>query len=127
MPPPKQSPIVLTRTKAAYKLWLVIFNDFPKVSRNTLGKKIDNYFFDLLETIFAAIYLSGEPKINKLTLASAELDGLKFFLQLAWENKCISLERFSALSEELNTTGRMLGGWRKDIISKTPANSGRNS
>lgn len=74
---------------------------------------------NVLENIFVAIYLSPEQKIPKLTTAISKLDGVKFFLQIAWENKCILNDRYSILSEELNELGRMLGGWKKGLIAKT--------
>jgi hypothetical protein len=43
-------------------------------------------------------------------------------LQIAWENKCISSEKYSVLSEKLEEIGRMLGGWKKGLEKKTPSN-----
>jgi hypothetical protein len=56
----------------------------------------------------------------KLTMAISKLDGVKFFLQIAWENKCIPNEKYLKLSEDLNEIGKMLGGWRKGLQTKTP-------
>jgi len=50
-----------------------------------------------------------------------KLDSLKFFLQLAWENKCLANNKYTELSEQLNEIGRMLGGWKKGLEIKTPA------
>lgn len=114
-------PSLLIKAKIAYSAWLAIFNDFPKIHRQTLGKKIDDYFLKLLETIFTSLYLPSEQKITKLAVAIGQLDGIKFFLQLAWENKCLSPQKYSALSEQLKEIGRMLGGWKKGLANKTPA------
>jgi len=73
-----------------------------------------------LENIFISIYLPPELKISKLTIAISKLDGVKFFLQIAWENKCIPNSKYSILSEQLNEIGRMLGGWKKGLEKKTP-------
>jgi hypothetical protein len=119
-PPSSSAPSVLVKAKTAYALWLVAFNDFPKIRRNTLGRKIEQYLLELLEAIFICLYLTPEQKKVKLLFAIAKLDGVKFFLQLAWENKCISNQRYAALSEQLNEIGRMLGGWKKGLEKKTP-------
>lgn len=119
--PPPAAPSVLTKTKIAYSLWFVVFNDFPKVHRPTLGRKIEHYFLELMEIIFVSIYLPPEHKMLKLLLAISKLDNLKFFLQLAWENKCISEKRYSMLSEQLQEIGRIVGGWKKGLEKKTPA------
>ena len=119
--PPPAAPSALLKTKTAYSCWFVIFNDFPKVYRYTLGGKIEDYFLSLLENIFISIYLPPEQKILRLIIAISKLDGVKFFLQIAWENKCIPNAKYSVLSEQLNEIGRMLGGWKKGLENKTPA------
>ncbi|MEK7125335.1 MAG: four helix bundle protein [Patescibacteria group bacterium] len=98
-----------------------MLNDFPRVRRYSLGGKIEQYFLELLEAIFIALYLPPAQKIGRLTLAIAKLDGVKFFLQLAWENKCVPENKYVGLSEQLNEVGRMLGGWKKGLEKKTPA------
>ena len=116
--PPPAAPAVLQKAKNAYSLWFSILNDFPKVHRYTLGGKIENYFLDLLENIFISLYLPPKEKINSLHLAIAKLDGVKFFSQIAWENKSIAKEKFITLSEQLQEIGKMLGGWKKGIEAK---------
>mgnify|MGYP000985106959 CR=1 FL=1 len=114
-------PVVLVKAKEAYAIWFKVLADFPKVYRYNLGGKIENYFLSILENIFITIYLSGEKKQAQLCLVITKLDSLKFFLQLAWENKCLSNNKYSCLSEQLEEIGRMLGGWKKGLEMKTPA------
>jgi len=120
-------PVVLVKTKAAYSLWFQTLADFPKIHRYSLGGGIEGCFLSLLENIFITAYLSGERKATQLSLAIVKLDDLKFFLQLAWENKCLSNIRYSALSEKLDEVGRMLGGWKKGLEMKTPSNERRRN
>lgn len=114
-------PVVLAKAKVAYAAWFKILIGFPKVYRYNLGGKIENYFLALLENIFISVYLSGERKSAQLSIAILKLDSLKFFLQLAWENKCVPNNQYSILSEQLDEIGRMLGGWKKGLENKTPA------
>jgi len=100
---------------------LLVSNDFPKARRFTIASKIENYFLELLEIIFVSLYSPPEHKILKLIVATAKLDGIKFFLQIAWEHKCVSNEKYLELSEKLREVGRMIGGWRKGLEKKTPA------
>ena len=90
--------------------------------RRTIGEKIEGYFLELLENIFVSQYLSGENKINRLTISISKLDGVKFFLQISWENKCLPTEKYITLSTQLDEIGRMLGGWKKGLEIKTPKN-----
>jgi hypothetical protein len=86
-----------------------------------LGGKIEDYFLSLLENIFISIYLPREQKTLRLVIAISKLDGVKFFLQIAWENKCIPTQKYLILSAQLDEIGRMLGGWKKGLENKTPA------
>ncbi len=123
-PPPATLlvPSALLKTKTAYSVWFKIYNDFPKAHRYILGGKIEDYFLGLLENIFISIYLAPEQKIPRLVIAISKLDGVKFFLQIAWENKCLKDDRYSTLSEKLEEIGKMLGGWKKGLKKKTPPN-----
>ena len=118
MHPPEQ-PSVLVKAKEAYSQWFKLLNGFPKVYRGTLGAKIENYFLELLESIFTALYLAPIKKTVRLATAISKLDGVKFFLQLAWENKCLSDEQYASLSDKLQRVGRMLHGWKIGIEKKT--------
>ena len=111
------------KSKAAYALWFKLLVDSPKPFRLNLGGKIDGYFLELLEYIFISLYLPPEQKVARLATATSKLDGVKFFLQLAWENKCVQNEKYLCLSEQLEEVGRMIGGWKKGIEAKmkTPA------
>ncbi len=119
--PPPAAPAVLLKGKTAYALWFAIVANFPKVHRYALGAKVEYYFLDLLELIFISLYLSPEQKIPKLSQAIAKLEGIKFFLQLSLENKCVSQAQYIQLSEQLCEIGRMLYGWKKGLEKKTPA------
>ena len=118
--PPQSS--ILTNSKVAYSEWFKLFSDFPKVYRFTLGAKIDKYFLEFLESIFTAFYLPPTQKIVRLTTSISKLDGVKFFLQLAWENKCLSHKKYAILSEQLQEVGRMLGGWKRGLEKNTSTN-----
>lgn len=109
------------KEKETYQFWLILYRDFPRIERFSLGRRIDHSFLEVLELSFTASYLPPEPKIILLGKAISKLDILKFFLQLAWENKLIPTEKYAELSERLEEIGRMLGGWKKGLINKTPA------
>lgn len=114
-------PSVLVQAKEAYTEWFHLLNSFLRVTRGTLGVKTRGYFLDLLECIFTALYLPPQQKIIRLTTATSKLDGAKFFLQLTWENKCLSDEQYASLSHKLQRIGRMLQGWKTGVEKKTPA------
>ncbi len=92
----------------------------PKTERVGIGQKVDIAFLSTLELTFRASYLPPAEKVILLGKAISQLDVLKFFLQLAWEAKNVSNGRFAELISLLEEVGRMLGGWRKGLLNKTP-------
>jgi hypothetical protein len=120
LPPPRELPQVILKLKEIYKGWLILYHDFPKVERCEIGNKIEQAFLDTLELIFCLSYLSPEHKIPLLNKAITKLDIVKFFTQLAWEDKLIPTEKYSDLLLGLEVIGRQFGGWKKGLQTKTP-------
>jgi len=120
-PPQRKMPIVIEKEKEAYSFWLKLHKNFPKVERLGLGNKIEAVFISVLELTFSSSYLAPEQKIILLGKTISRLDILKFFLQLAWENKLIPTEKYADLSSRLEEIGRMLGGLKKGLLNKFPA------
>ena len=103
-----------------YKLWYGYRDQFPKKSRYTLGDTMDKIFIETLELLSLASYQSKEEKLPSLERALRNIDVLKFFSHLAWDLHILDDKKFILLSEKLLEVGRMLGGWRKGLATKTP-------
>ena len=86
-----------------------------------MGDKIEQLFLSALELTFLSSYQAPKEKISSLTEIISKIDSLKFFIQIAWERKLVTTDKYSELSFELEEIGRMLGGWRKGLLNKTPA------
>lgn len=116
-------PQVVLKLKETYRFWTALHRDFPKVERLGVGNKIEQTFLDILEITFCLSYLSPDHKIPFLNKAITKLDIVKFFTELAWENKLITTEQYSHQLSNLEEIGRQLGGWKKGVesrIQKTP-------
>lgn len=90
----------------------------PKGERFGLGQKIDQLFIELLETMHRASFSAGDTKIALLGEGLLKIDSLRFFLQLAWELKLVPTNQFAHLGKEIETIGKMIGGWRKGLLIK---------
>ncbi len=120
-PPPAQSPLVLIRTKESYKIWHSNLDNVSKVDKHTIGTQIDILFLSLLEIIFRGTFAYDKfEKISLVSQAISKNDLLKFFLQIGWEQKVISHTLYGKLIINLDEVGRMLGGWKKSLVEKTP-------
>lgn len=99
----------------AYKIWHSFLLSFPRLSKYTLGKKIDAIFTDCLELLLLAKYSDKNSKLLLINRAITKFDSLKLFLQIAWEIKALDNNKYLHLSKPLAEIGRMLGGWRKQL------------
>lgn len=85
-----------------------------------MGSKIDSLFLDSIESSFFASYSVGETKLNHVENTISKVDLLKLILQLAWEMQAIDNNKYIHLSELLAEVGKMLGGWKRQLVNKTP-------
>ena len=109
---------VLQKAADAYKLWHAFLPHIPRLTRYTLGAKIDSLFIDTVELILQAGYSSREQKLGIVLRACTKLDALKYFLQIAWELKALDTKHYARIAEPLAEVGKMLGGWKKQLQSE---------
>ena len=114
-------PPVIEHLKSAYKQWILIERNLPKCERFGIGQKVDNLFTDLLDILQKASFSSVDSKISLLGQALSLIDSLRFFIQLCWELKLIPSKQFTLVGQEIEDIGRMTGGWRKGLLTKTSA------
>lgn len=105
--------------KDAYLYWFEHYSNIPKTHRYTLGTKIDNLFVEVLEMISAAAFAPKQEKLPYLKVAIRKLDVAKVLLLVLWESKSLENKKYITLSEKLNETGKMLGGWHGQLIKQT--------
>ncbi len=104
-----------------YKILIESLKHFPKTSRYTLGEKIESLLIETLEFILIAQYLNRSEKVQYVRKATAKLDVMKFFVQVAWETKVLDNKKFVVFLEKSSEIGRMLNGWAKQLAKENPA------
>jgi len=124
-PPPRLAggdiPIV-AKLNEVYVIWHGYLNDLPRLTRYTLGIKIDNILTDMIELLLTAEYLRGKEKLPILQQFSNKLDTLKYFIIILWQVKGINESKNAVISDKLKQIGRMLGQWLKIFPKETPPN-----
>ena len=90
-----------------------------KLSRYTLGAKIDGLFTETLELILYSAYANEKQKLPAVQKTIAKHDALKYFLQIAWQAKALDHKSYARISSPLEETGKMLGGWLKHSLTTT--------
>ena len=107
------------KLKDTYNVWQGYLTHFPKANRFTIGSKIDVLFLEAIEYTFLASYTHTEEKQLLLNKGISKVDLIKLLLQLAWEIKALDNNKYALLSEHFAEIGKMLGGWKRQLLSKT--------
>lgn len=119
--PPRSNLLpVIEHILAVYKLWHIYKDHFPQKAKYTLGDTIDSRFIFVLELLFTATYQTKEQKVPTLARIQTGIDMINFLLRIAWEVKALDTKKYAELGEKLTEAGRMIGGWRRGLESKTP-------
>lgn len=96
---------------------------FPKPTRYTLGKRLDDTALDALEKVVLIVGASGikksdrEGRLKALNDISRGVDLLRFLLRLSRDLGAISAGKNAALSEKFDEIGREIGGMIKALTS----------
>ena len=104
----------LSIVQKAYDLikWCVpILNRLPKNHKFTLGDRITNKLYDLLEGLIEAKY--AKKKLVQLECLNTQLNILRYQTRLLLDFELISLKRYEYASQLINDIGVELGAWIK--------------
>ncbi len=106
---------ILQKIADTYIIWHRNLANLERLSRYTLGEKIDNLFTDTIELILLAGYAQRDQKSIIVDRASTKLDSLKFFLRLMNVAKELPDKKYLEISQPLAEVGKQLGGWHKQL------------
>ena len=100
--------------QAIYDLILEIHNrvdNFPRVHRYSIGEKIKNISFDLLDLVVKA----NSVKNKEVYLGGAEdiLEKLKIYIRLCFDLKILGNKGFEFLIRGMDEIGRQLNKWKE--------------
>ena len=84
---------------------------FPKSVRFTISTRISNITLDIMEGIIEAIYTKDRSYI--LERLNLYIEKLRVMFRISYKRRYISMNQYEFISEVLNETGKMIGGWKK--------------
>ena len=105
----------MQKIKTVYILWYGYYQVLPKLHRHSLGNRIDTLFIETIEAISIASFLPKEEKRSYISIAIRKTDTAKILLMVLWETKSLDNKKYIALSDQINTIGKMLGGWNGQL------------
>ncbi|TSC71429.1 MAG: hypothetical protein G01um101448_1183 [Parcubacteria group bacterium Gr01-1014_48] len=106
---------MLEKLKSIYKLWHHYHELLPKTQKYSLGNRVDTLLIESIEATATAVFLAKTEKIPWVRLAIRKMDTMKILLAILWETKSLDNKKYIALSEIVNETGKMLGGWNGQL------------
>ena len=102
---------IIQKTCDLLKYYIPVIERFPKVHKFTIGDRIINQLYDLLEGLIQAKY--AKKKLNHLTNLNVQLDILRHQTKLLLDFQLIPLKRYKYLNKQIDEIGIELGGWIK--------------
>jgi 23S rRNA-intervening sequence protein len=102
---------VIQKTYDLIKWYVPIIDRLPKVHKFTLGDRIINRLYDLLEGLLQAKY--AHKKLFLLTPLNTQLNLLRYQTRLLFDFQLISTQRYEYVSQRINEVGEELGSWIK--------------
>jgi len=84
---------------------------YPRTVRFSIGSRITDYALEILELIVEAIYTrERQALLKRMNLL---LEKLRVFFYLSQKRMYISISQYQHISQAINDTGVMVGGWGK--------------
>lgn len=111
----KDSLLVIDRTYELVKWFLNHLGRFPRSHRYTLGQRIEQRLYDVMEGLIRARYASGRIRSQELASVNLNLEVLRFLTRLADELAMLPHRSHEYAVREMDEVGRMVGGWLKQI------------
>lgn len=108
---------IIQKTYDLIKWYVPILHRLPRDYRFTLGDRMINSLYALLEDLIQARYT--RDRLPKLKAINSRLDILRYQTRLLLDFELVQTRRYEYASSLINTIGTDLGGWMKQ--QKRPA------
>ena len=103
---------IIQKSHDLINYFVPIIERFPKVHKFTLGDRIINQLYDLLEGLIKAKY--ANKKLYHLTNLNVQLEILRHQIKILLDFQLIPLKRYEYVSKQIDEIGLELGGWIKN-------------
>lgn len=107
---------VIQKTYNLIKWYVPILNRLPKDHRFTLGDRMINGLYDLLQGLIFARFSS--KKLEQLKHLNSQLDVLRYQTRLLYDFELMAVHRYEYAIQQINGVGTELGAWIKQQTQK---------
>ncbi|RCJ18468.1 four helix bundle protein [Nostoc minutum NIES-26] len=102
---------VIQKTYDCIKWYVLIVERLPKIHKFTLGDRIINQLYDLLEGLIKAKY--AKNKLPQLESLNIQIDILRYQTRILLDFNLMSVQRYEYAIKIIDEIGIELGGWIK--------------
>lgn len=102
---------IFTKYYSFLKYMIDRIEKFPRTSKFTLGDRILNLLYDIMDILIESIY--SKKRYEKLISINISLEKLRIYMRLSMEKRYISIQQGEYIFNEINEIGKMIGGWIK--------------
>lgn len=96
--------------------WLMpVTDNFPRSQRFFVTRRLRDNALDFQELIIEANNFRGQARLDKINLADAFLDKVRFYLRLSHRWEWLKPGQYQHAAGMVAEIGRLLGGWKKTI------------
>ena len=103
---------IIQKTSDLIKYFIPIITRFPKTHKFTLGERLINRLYDLLEGLIEAKY--AKNKLEKLKALNVKLDIIRHQTRFLLEFELINQKRYQYIIKLVDDIGTELGAWIKN-------------
>ena len=107
---------IIQKTYDLIKWYVPILNRLPKQYRFTLGDRMVNGLYDILEHLIIARY--SKNKLPQLESLNSKLDILRYQTRLLVDLTDMSHQRYEYAGQLINSIGVDLGNWLKQLANR---------
>jgi hypothetical protein len=102
---------IIQKTYDLIKWYIPHINRLPKVFKFTIGDRIAQGLYNLLEALIRARFATN--RLEQLQAVNTELDVLRYQTRLLFDFKVLPLRQYEFASRAITDIGQDLGGWIK--------------
>ncbi|MFH0796269.1 MAG: diversity-generating retroelement protein Avd [Candidatus Omnitrophota bacterium] len=100
---------VITKTYDLILWWLPQIIKFPRAYRFSLGNRVEDLLFEILEDSIEAKYM--KDKIEILQRINLKLEKLRFLTRICKDLHFINLNKYEFVANQVTDIGKSVGGW----------------
>ena len=109
---------IIQKTYDLIKWMVPIIDRLPRTHRFTLGDRIIQELYNLLDSLIAARYTKAN-RLSVLRGLNTRLQVLRYQCRLLLDFELVSLKRYEYMHRQINEVGVELGGWIRGVEGRS--------